>query len=379
MYRIVNDFPNELFKATEGPFISLYQPTHRHSPEKNQDVIRFKNLVKEVERLLELKYPKKEISTIMEDFIRLSEDKQFWINTYDGLGILHAEGQTIIYKLSRPVKELVVVGDNFHIKPLIRNFQSADRYHVLGLNRHGFTLFEGNRYGFDEVDLDEDIPNNIRDVLGDEFTSSYITGRYGAAGGPAVFHGSGSRKDEIEKDTEKFFRFVDRVVLENYSKPTQLPLVLVALPEYHTLFRKISHNPYLLEEGVKTNYDILTVDKLKDTFWEVIEPSYLRKTEALIQKFETSRSQHLGSDDIAQIARACVENRIDTVLLEADRLIPGRVNRETGQLEEGESGAEYGDILNDIAEIVISNGGNVVILPKDRMPSTTGAAASYRF
>ena len=169
------------------------------------------------------------------------------------------------------------------------------------------------------------------------------------------------------------------MVLENYSKPTQLPLVLVALPEYHTLFRKISHNPYLLEEGVKTNYDILTVDKLKDTFWEVIEPSYLRKTEALIQKFETSRSQHLGSDDIAQIARACVENRIDTVLLEADRLIPGRVNLETGQLEEGESGAEYGDILNDIAEIVISNGGNVVILPKDRMPSTTGAAASYRF
>lgn len=380
MYRIVNDFPNELLNAKEGPFISLYQPTHRHSPENKQDVIRFKNLIKEIENSLIQKDPKKETSSILNIFLKLSEDKEFWKHSYEGMGVLYAEGQAIIYKLRRPVKEFVVVSDSFHVKPLIRNFQSADRYHALGLNREGFTIFEGNRYGFDEVDLDEDIPTNIKEVLGEDFTSSYITGRYGGAGAHGTFHGHGSRKEEIEKDTEKFFRFVDRAVLENYSRPTQLPLILVALAEYHTLFRKISRNPFLLEKGIKTNYDILTIDKLKENVWKEIEPLYIKKTQEAVKKFETARSQHLGSDDIVQIAKASAENRIDAILLEADKIIPGKVNRKTGAIEEGElSNPEFGDLLNDIAEIVIKNGGNVIILPKERMPSKTGAAASYRY
>lgn len=381
MYKIVSNFPNELLDAQVGPFISLYQPTHRQRPENKQDVIRFKNLIKEMELSLKQKYPKKEISSIVDSFTRLADDKLFWNYTHDGLGILYAEGQMIIYKLNRPVKELVVVGESFHIKPLIRNFQSADRYHALGLNREGFTIFEGNRYGFDEIDLDADIPRTMKEVLGDQFTSSYLTvGRFSGAGVGGVIHGQGGRKDEIDKDTEKFFRFVDRIVLEHISRPTGLPLVLVALPEHHTLFKNVSHNPQLLEEGIKTNYDILTIDKLKDKMWKVIEPIFLEKTKDLVKKFEEMRSQHLGSDDIVQIARMAVEKRIESVLIEADKIIPGRLNKETGLIEEGELiNPEIGDLLNDIAETVLKNGGEVVILPKERMPSERGAAAVYRF
>ncbi|NLY44808.1 MAG: hypothetical protein GX053_02290 [Tissierella sp.] len=381
MYKIVNDFPNELMNAREGPFISLYQPTHRQSPENKQDIIRFKNLIKEMENSLEQKYPKKEITSIINIFNRISEDKDLWITALDGLGVLYAEGQAIIYKLARPVKELVVVSDSFHIKPLIRNFQSADRYHVLGLNREEFTLFEGNRYGFDEVEISTDIPRTIKEALGEEYISTYVkANRYGGAREQGNYHGHYGRKEGIEVDTKRFFKVVDRVVLDNYSKPTKLPLILIALSEYHTLFREISHNPYLLEEGIKTNYDALTVNKLKESVWKEIEPIYLKKTEDLVKKFETSRSQDQGSDDIVQVAKACAENRIDTVLLEADRIIPGKINLTTGSIEEGElSNPEFGDLLNNIAEIVIKNKGNVIILPKERMPSARGAAATYRY
>ena len=381
MYKIVNDFPNDLLNATEGPFISLYQPTHRHSPENKQDVIRFKNLIKEMEISLNQKYSKKETSSIIDLFFKISEDKEFWNCSLDGLGILYAEGQAIIYRLARRVKELVIVSDSFHIKPLIRNFQSADRYHVLGLNREEFALFEGNRYGFDKVELEDHIPTNIKEALGEEYIATYQkANRYGGVGDQGNFHGHYGRKEAIEVDTKRFFRIVDREVLEYYSKPSNLALILLALPEYHTLFREISHNPYLLEEGIKSNYDALTVDKIKEDVWSQIEPLYLKKTEDLVKKFETSRSQDLGSDDIVQVAKASVENRIDTVLLESDRIIPGKVNRITGVIEKGELiNPEFGDLLNDIGEVVIKNGGNVIILPKERMPSKTGLAATYRY
>ena len=43
-FKVVSDFPPEILNETEAPFISLYQPTHRHRPENKQDVIRFKIL-----------------------------------------------------------------------------------------------------------------------------------------------------------------------------------------------------------------------------------------------------------------------------------------------------------------------------------------------
>ncbi len=60
LYKIVNDFPpHEILEAQEAPFISLYQPTHRHRPENKQDLIRFKNLIQNIENSLKQKYPKK--------------------------------------------------------------------------------------------------------------------------------------------------------------------------------------------------------------------------------------------------------------------------------------------------------------------------------
>lgn len=380
MYKIVNDFPNDLINATEGPFISLYQPTHRYSPENKQDPIRFKNLIKEVEMSLAQKYPKRDKKPILNMLNSIANDTKFWTYTNEGIAVFYAEGQTIVYKLNRPTKELVVVSDNFHIKPLIRKFQSADNYHALGLNREGFTLFEGNRYGVDEVDLDDDIPNNIRDVLGEDFSSSYITGRYGGTRGQGNYHGHGDKSKNTSRDTEKFFRFVDKAVLDNYSKQTELPLILIALPEYHNIFRKVSKNPYLLDEGIKKNYDISTIDTLKDDLWKAIEPTYLNMTGELVKRFENQRAQSLGSGDLASVAKACVNNQVHTVLIESDRVVPGRVNPITGALEEGElSNPEFGDLLNDYALLTLKYGGKVVMLPKDKMPTTTGVAAIYRF
>jgi len=87
----------------------------------------------------------------MEPFLALAEDSDFWNHTFDGLAVLGAKGIFRVYKLHRPVGELAVVADSFHTKPLMRILQSADRYHVLGVNRQEIKLFEGNRDALDEI------------------------------------------------------------------------------------------------------------------------------------------------------------------------------------------------------------------------------------
>jgi hypothetical protein len=40
---------------------------------------------------------------------------------------------------------------------------------------------------------------------------------------------------------------------------------------------------------------------------------------------------------------------------------------------------EAGDLLDDLAELVLRRKGEVVVVPRERMPTATGLAAVYRF
>ena len=105
-----------LLETCDPPCLSLYQPTHRHRPENQQDPIRFGNLVKALEESLLQKYPTREIQTLLDPFLALAEDRDFWEHTLDGLAVLGARGVFRVYRLQRPVAELAVVADSFHTK-----------------------------------------------------------------------------------------------------------------------------------------------------------------------------------------------------------------------------------------------------------------------
>ena len=68
MYEIVKIFPDAIIFEEEGPFISLYQPTHRHSPGSKKDPIVFKNLIQGIENSLKQKYKMRDINSIMKPF-----------------------------------------------------------------------------------------------------------------------------------------------------------------------------------------------------------------------------------------------------------------------------------------------------------------------
>ena len=381
MYEIVKEFPNDIIFENSEPCISLYQSTHRYSPENKQDPIVFKNLIREIENSLKQKYQKNDLNSAMKPFYQIEEEKDFWNNTLDGLAIFANPNKCIVYKLYRPVQELVVVADSFHIKPLIRIFQSVDKYHLLGLSSNDFTLYEGNRYGFEEIEMDPETHRTIEEVLGKQHNDSFLThGSYGDAGGPAMYHGHGGKKDEIEKDIEKFFRYVDRFVLENYSKPSKLPLILVSLKEHHNIFKRISHNSYLMEVGIKGSYESFGMELLTEKAWEIIEPIHLEKTQNLVNSFENAKANSSSSDDLAQITSAAFDNRVETILIEADKIIPGKIDYNTGKIELGDiEDPDFDDVLDDLAELVLKKRGEVVVLPKERMPSDKGVAAIYRY
>src|SRR5690606_11311237 len=98
-----------------------------------QDPIRYKNLLRSVERSLREKYRGREVRPLLEPLQALADDFHFWVHQRDGLAVLASADKFEVFRLQRPVKELAVVADSFHLKPLLRIVQSADQYQVLCL------------------------------------------------------------------------------------------------------------------------------------------------------------------------------------------------------------------------------------------------------
>ncbi len=378
---------SQLLAKREAPCLSLYQPTHRSFPERQQDPIRFKHLVRQLEDSLKQQGRGDQAKSLLDPFYALIDDVDFWNFNRDGLAVFGAKDYFEVFRLQRNVPELAVANDRMHLKPLLRIAQSADRYQILAITLDTVRLFEGNRDGVDEVPLADGVPKTLEEALGRELTEKGQTGfpqGYGRANerGDAMHMESGGagRQDEIDRDRERFFREVDRAIVEHHSRKTRLPLILAALPEHQSHFRKHSHNDLLLPEGIESDVSLLSQNELREKSWMVMQPRYIKRLEGFINQYGESHGQGLASDQLEQIGQATSEGRVATLLVEADRQIPGMADKQQGKaIAVDDDSATTPDLLDELTIWTLEQGGEVISVPTERMPTASGAAAIYRY
>src|SRR5690606_5240614 len=180
-------------------------------------------LIRQLEGLLR---ERKDVSeALIEDLLKplrtLALAQEFWNHGLDGLAAFSAPGHFHVFHLQRRVPELAVVNDRPSIRPLVRIVQSADRYQILCLTLERVRLYEGNRDGISRVPLAESVPQTLEAALGSELTEKGQSGLpqgYGRASERAgLMHaesGGSGKQDEINSDRERFFRLVDKAILE---------------------------------------------------------------------------------------------------------------------------------------------------------------------
>jgi len=106
----------------------------------------------------------------------------------------------------------------------------------------------------------------------------------------------------------------------------------------------------------------------------------LLTTESLTDEFKRAQANALGHDDLAQVALAAMGGRAATLLIDADRQIPGKLDVTSGLVTLADaSDPQVDDLLDDLGDLVVGKGGQVLVVPAERMPTLTGLAAIYRY
>ena len=136
----------------------------------------------------------------------------------------------------------------------------------------------------------------------------------------------------------------------------------------------------MLKEALDVHPDALPLDALRERAWQLVQPYYLERLAGLVNAFGAAAAKGQGADKLGEITKAATDGRIATLLIEADRLIPGTIDVARGKITLDDlTDPVVDDVLDDLGEYVLKAGGEVVIVPAERMPTQTGAAAIYRF
>lgn len=370
------DTLREILAEHPAPGLTLGMPTHRNVPDNRVDRPTYRHLVEALEAALLLTTSRAETNRLLKPLLRLGDDVRFWEHTREGLVVLAADGKARVFVLPVPVPPLAVVARRFHTLPLVRLAAASDRADMLLLTSREALVYEGcfidgRADALDPVPLHgPDGPPGLAraEVVEAETCQPHRVSRgMGPAGlgaGSVVHGGAGSKQDDIDADTEIFFRHVDDVVRARVSRGSGLPLVLVALPRLAAVFRGLSKNRRLLAEGVPHDAHALTPEHVAELVAPVVAHARDRRTADALRRFAVARDRGLAAGDIPDIARAAAAGQVALLLVERDHDEPAMCTTDT---------------LGALAETVLLHGGDILPIDRVRMPTASGAAAIYRY
>jgi hypothetical protein len=405
-----------LLGPQEPPCLSLYLPTHRNVPASTVDRPAYRHLLEAFELALGLSHSQSEIDRLLHPLRMLEADHHFWQHTRDGLAVLAAGGVAHGFLLQRPVEPLAVVTKRFHLLPLVRLLAALERLTILTLTSREAAAYEATAWAhvagsaaardvtvgpLDPLPLRagpaaEPATTLRRDLVIDEEIHEphrvhVGTGPSGRAAVRVIHGGAGSKQDDIDDDTESFLRQVDAVVEAQVSRPTGLPLVLVAAAPLAATFRGLSTNPLLLEEHVPRDPHLMSREAVAAVVAPVFAAAHARRIARELATFRQAHDHGLVADDLVAVGQAAVAGRVATLLVESDRFVPGTFDAATGRITgDGEPPGDLSrtghlpaattpDVLGALAEAVLLHGGTIVSLSPAAMPVPSPAAAVLRY
>ncbi|MFW6082830.1 MAG: hypothetical protein ACOC8C_02110 [Chloroflexota bacterium] len=380
----------DLTKTYDKRHVSLYMPTRKSGDEVLGNAIRFKNLLDRARELLVdggMRQP--EAEELLAPARALVNDELFWQRQDDGLAVFLAREFARKHRVPLRLEELVVVGDRFHVKPLISVLSNNGRFYVLALSQHETRLLQGTRHLITEVDLDEreKVPETTIEVLKWEdperqlqhHAASESTLHHGVA---AVFHGHGVASEDDPK--EKILRFFHRLGagISDLLGDDDAPLVPVA--DDFVLARYVEANtyPHVVEDGIPQAPHELSLADLHRRAWPSVQPLFRQAEEQAREVYEhlLGTESDRVSNKVEEVVSVSAVGRVEGLFVARDLEVWGRWQEAEGVMERHEEQRPGDRDLLDVAAVnTMLHEGWLFVVDAEDVPGGGSVAAVFRW
>jgi hypothetical protein len=327
------------------------------------------------------------VQEFLEPGLKLLEDIPFWQDQSDGLAVFLAPEVFHYYRLPLSFEELVVVGDRFHLKPLLPLLSGDGRFYVLALSQNEVRLLQGSQYCVDKIELKE-VPKSLAETLKyDEPLKQlqYHSGTPSSAGktkSSVIFHGQGVGADDKDTNILRYFQQINKGISELFESE-ESPLVLAGVEYLLPIYREANTYPHLVKEGITGNPEVFDEKELHTQAWNIVQPLFLKTQHERYEKYKelVGTGNTAVSNELKEIIPAAYYGRVETLFVSTKKHQWGSFDPDTKEIHLQEKSGQRGEDLLDFAAIqTLLHGGTVYAGEPEKIPDDKGlVAAIFRY
>jgi hypothetical protein len=350
-----------------GPCVSIYLPTTPVTQQTRGNRIELKNLTKRaVQQIRSAHGDERAAALIAEQLDDLVDDGEFWRFQAHSLAVFATPENVRTFRLPNSLERVVEVSDRFHIKPLLRSVSFPNACYILALAQRRVRLIEVSADLPAAMIMVEGLPEDAgRAVRGVGEVTHWPSGRVQGREGQKLL-------------LRQFARRVDQA-LRPVLGGSGLPLVLAAAEPLASLYRSVNTYPQLADVIIEGSPEGLSEAELAERVRPILDGTYRREIAAWRRLFRERENSGRATTDIAQAAHAATFGAVETILVDIDQVIPGRIDDQGAVSFASRTGEGNYGVVDEIATRVLATGGRVIGVRKADIPREQPLAAVLRY
>lgn len=364
--------------------ISLYMPVQQEPDKRDENRIRLKNLIQAAQEDLDLlNFRRPDSMRLLSPARELVEGGRFLDNSHPGMAIFLADGFAQAYKIPYEPPQIFCVCAQYQIKPIMP-LKLIEPFYILVLSQQSVRLLQATEFSVERLNLGDAVPDSLDEALhwdDPEKQLQWHTGTGSENGGrSAIFHGHGAATKESQKtDLHRYFNLLDQAI-NRFLIRNETPIVLAGVDYLLPIYRDASSNENLLDKEIIGSQEHLSDVTIQKQAWPLVRDYFKTDEEVARSSYHEMAAKDLASDDLISVVKAAYQGRVETLFVDMIAQEWGEFDPDTGKVAK-KTQRQPGDTeLTNLATIyTVLHDGDVYAGRQEAMPTTTAAAAIYRF
>lgn len=248
------------------------------------------------------------------------------------------------------VEQSCQVASSFHVKPLLRWLQTDREFLLLGLEEDAAHLYVGSQDTFKLVDS----------IIFPDFFNEKLS--------LDSFLNLKESKQKKVKEDETFAWLNERI--KELTKTTK-PKFFVAGEK--SKVEGLNHNPQylnMMKTSISNSFGQHNVSTICTDIRKILTEESKKALEKSLLEFRFAEEGNRTRKNIFQIAKAVVQGKVRKLIVTDEISIFGTIDKKTGGLALHPFDLDHEDdcVLDDLAQMVLSQGGEVVIAKREEIP-----------
>jgi len=304
----------KLLASDVEPKISIILPIHPETPQVENNILTYKNLLKDVKKDLELNYHRREWEETIEKLKALILDRTLWNNAKQSLLIFaNSEGMEIC-EVKHEVAAKEHVGSTFLVQDLLlpeENFEKAN--YIINISRDRINVFDSQT--LQEVKL-EGVHQRFSDYYSDfDANSNLNSGAYG--GMSPTYHGHRSKSEEQQKDQSIYYQYLDNE-LTLLKRGMGYTFVIAGLPEVLDVYLKSYENRAYINGVIHGSILNLSHKELSERISEFCSFEKIAQVDKIKRAVEKADAENRVINDMDTINFALINHDVRSIVSFSD-------------------------------------------------------------